>query len=447
VDLEIPAKLEFLVTERHRYKVMHGGRGGAKSQSAARALHFLTDEESLRVVCLREVQKSIKDSIHALLCNTAEDLGLRSDLTITDHAIAHKRTRSLFTFHGIGNQTAEGLKSLEGADIALVEEGQTVSEDSWKILGPSIRKRHSEIWVAFNPRLDTDPTYKRFVMQPDDPDIRCVSVNYWDNPWFTPELEKERRRDKRNYTPDVYRNVWCGWPLVVLEGAIYARQMKHLARAGRIGDVPVHSSYPVNTFWDLGTSTGNATAIWIHQRVGVADRFVGYIAEVNCGLETLWEKLEEWHDIHAIGAPWGIHHLPHDGAQTLQTRRLTNRKQILQDIINSRPGKRSRVVTTQRNPDRSVGIDVTRMRLADAYFDEDGCNEGLVALRTYRYEWIEAEKRYGNEPYHGPESNGADALRTWSTGYKPGGPSAADRESMRGSVGRGTESKWVHGGY
>lgn len=444
MHLQIPSKLDFLLTERIRYKAAHGGRGGGKSQSIARALLFMAARDPLRVVCCREIQKSIRDSVHALLRGTALDMGIESDVDITDQAIVHRATQSLFTFHGIGGKTTANLKSLEGADIAWVEEAQTVSEASWQVLGPTIRRPGSEIWASMNPRLGSDPSYQRFVMQ-EDPGIKAAAINYWDNPWFPEELEDERRRDKLRLDADTYANIWCGVPLLVLQGAIYARQMKHLTKSGRIGDVPVHSAYPINTFWDLGTSTGNATAIWLHQRVGLAERFVGYMSEVNKGLDEWWADLEEWRAEHGMGAVWGIHHLPHDGAQTMQGRRLTNRKQILQQIIDAHPGRSSMVTVVSRVTDIGTGIDATRLRLGDAYFDADLCAEGLHALRTYRYEWIESENRYGTQPYHGPESNGADALRTWSTGYKPEGPGGARKSEMaRRSAGGGA---WGKGGY
>ena len=445
--IEIPEKLDFLLTEKRRYKVLHGGRGGAKSQSIARALLFLASRAPLRIGCGREIQKSINESVHALLRNTAEEVGIAAQVHVTENAITHRKTGSLFTFHGLGGKTAENLKSLEGCDIFWVEEGQTISERTWQILGPTIRRPSSEIWCSMNPRLGSDPSYQRLVMH-DDPGIHAVAINYWDNPWFTEELESERRRDKLRLDPETYANIWCGIPLEVLDGAIYARQMKHLSKAGRIGEVPVHSALPINTFWDLGTSVGNSTSIWLHQLVGQADRFVGFMSDTNTGLEEWWRRLETWRDEHGCGAPWGIHHLPHDGAQTLQGRRLTNRRQILEEVIAGHGSdSRSKVVVVSRTTDIGAAIDATRMRLGSAYFDADRCAKGLHALRTYRYEWIEAEKRYSTRPLHDDASNPADALRTWSTGYKPaGGPRAPDRQATASRSSRGS-GQWVRGSY
>jgi phage terminase large subunit len=118
----------------------------------------------LRVLCAREFQSSIRDSVHKLLCDQIKDLGLDSFYRIEQSAIFGMNGTE-FSFEGIRHNVNK-IKSYEGVDIAWVEEAQTTSKSSWETLIPTIRKEGSEIWVTFNPELDTDETYKRFVLKP-----------------------------------------------------------------------------------------------------------------------------------------------------------------------------------------------------------------------------------------------------------------------------------------
>ena len=178
---KFPKKLRFLF-EPMRYKVAYGGRGSAKSWSFARTLLIQASRKPLRILCTREVQKSIRDSVHKLLSDQIQALGLGTFYDV-QQAVIRGENGSEFIFAGLSDQTAESVKSFEGVDIAWVEEAQAVSDRSWGILIPTIRKDGSEIWVSFNPELDTDPTWLRFVENP-PPDAVSVPVNYHDNPWF-----------------------------------------------------------------------------------------------------------------------------------------------------------------------------------------------------------------------------------------------------------------------
>mgnify|MGYP000095936013 FL=1 len=155
---EFPLKLECLF-KPSRYKVLYGGRGGAKSWGVARALLIKAAQNPLRVLCAREFQTSIKDSVHKLLCDQIEALGLGTFYEITQTSIRGKNG-SEFSFVGLKNNVAN-VKSYEGVDICWVEEAQTTSRMSWNVLIPTIRKEKSEIWITFNPELETDETYQR----------------------------------------------------------------------------------------------------------------------------------------------------------------------------------------------------------------------------------------------------------------------------------------------
>lgn len=188
-----------------RYKIAYGGRGAGRSWTFARALLIKAAQQSLRVGCFREFQKSIRDSVHRLLTDQIELLGL-PDYTVTDREIRHANG-SLFLFEGLRHNVTK-IKSLEGIDVAWVEEAERVSETSWNVLVPTIRKPGSELWLTFNPDLDTDPTFRRFVLAP-PPGAWVAKVSWRDNPWFPAELRAEK-----DYLyavdPDAAAHVWGG---------------------------------------------------------------------------------------------------------------------------------------------------------------------------------------------------------------------------------------------
>lgn len=203
---EFPVKFQPLFIPK-RYKVFYGGRGSAKSWQFARALLLTGAERKLRILCARELQISIKDSVHHLLETQIEKLGLSEIYDVNDTEITCKLTGTVFIFKGL-RYNISSIKSFEDIDIVWVEEAQSVSAESWRELIPTIRNPGSEIWVSFNPNLPTDPTWKRFVESPPD-DCIVVRVSFEDNPWFPEELRKEMEYDRR-VDPDAAAHVWDG---------------------------------------------------------------------------------------------------------------------------------------------------------------------------------------------------------------------------------------------
>lgn len=205
VDALFPDKLGFLF-EPARYKVAHGGRGGAKSWGFARALLIKAAQKRMRVLCARELQLSIADSVHKLLKEQIEALGL-SGFYEPLESIIRGRNGSEFIFSGL-KSNATKIKSMEGLDVAWVEEAQTVSADSWEILIPTVRKEDSEIWVSFNPDQDEDPTYQRFVKHP-PPGAVVVEIGWQDNPWL-PEVLRQEKDYLYRVDPEAAAHVWGG---------------------------------------------------------------------------------------------------------------------------------------------------------------------------------------------------------------------------------------------
>lgn len=203
--VDFPAPFQPLF-QPHRYKVYYGGRGSGKSMSFARALLILGATRPLTVLCTREIQTSINDSVHRLLREQADALGLGSFYTVTKSAI-YGQNGTEFTFKGLRFNSRE-IKSTEGVDICWVEEGQAVSADSWDVLIPTIRKPGSEIWISFNPLDETDPTFQRFVVNPPD-NAYVRKVNFDENPYFPDVLANEMEwLKKRDYQS--YLHIWEG---------------------------------------------------------------------------------------------------------------------------------------------------------------------------------------------------------------------------------------------
>jgi phage terminase large subunit len=205
VEAEFPEKLGELFTPS-RYKFLYGGRGGSKSWGIARALILQSINSSLRILCAREYQKSIKESVHHLLVEQIDALKLTPFFYITDHTIKCLVTGSEFIFSGI-KTNIQAIKSMEGVDRCWVEEAEKVSKESWSILIPTIRKEGSEIWVCFNPDLTTDPTWQYILNPP--PDSIIIPIGFRDNPFFPETLRKEME-SCRDRDPDAYDWIWEG---------------------------------------------------------------------------------------------------------------------------------------------------------------------------------------------------------------------------------------------
>ena len=188
MNIDLPDWSEPLFSH-HRYKSLRGGRGGGKSWVAAQALLLQAAERPLRVLCARELQVSIQDSVHKLLAERIDAMGLSSFYDVQQAGI-RGRNGAEFLFSGVRSNVTK-IKSMEGIDRLWLEEAQSVSEASWSVLIPTIRKEGSEIWLTWNPDLDTDATWKRFIVLP-PPDCLSIEVGWADNKWLSPELLAEK---------------------------------------------------------------------------------------------------------------------------------------------------------------------------------------------------------------------------------------------------------------
>jgi phage terminase large subunit len=235
------------------------------------------------VVCIREVQESIKDSVKTLIEAKIQKLGLGAFFDVLETEIRGPHG-SLIIFRGMQSYNAENIKSLEAFDIAWVEEAQTLSDISWRLLRPTIRKEGSEIWCSWNPRHDTDAVDKFFRGQHKNPDAVCVEINWPDNPWFPDVLRREKDADYAS-DPEMADHVWGGNYQIVSEGAYYARLIVQAEREGRIGKFPYDPRFPVRTSWDIGVD--DESSVWFWQDDGVIPWVVDYYEVSGDGAEDI----------------------------------------------------------------------------------------------------------------------------------------------------------------
>lgn len=374
-----------------RYKVAYGGRGSAKSWSFARALLIKAAKGQLRILCAREVQKSIKQSVHQLLSDQIQAMGMGSYYQVLDTEI-RGANGSLFSFAGLASHTVESVKSFEGCDIVWVEEAQTVSKKSWDILIPTIRKENSEIWVSFNPDLDTDDTYTRFVENHSD-DSYVVKINYHDNPWFPEVLEKERLHCKKTSSKSDYENIWEGKCKAAVDGAIYADEVTSAQEQKRICRIPYDSMLKVQVVFDLGWN--DSMFISLVQK-GVSDlRIIDTIEDDHKTLDYYSNLLKEKR------LNWGQVFLPHDGAtKDFKTGKST--QQILKTM-----GWDVQII-----PQCSIeeGIRVSRLTFPRVYFDKDKTKPLVNSLKRYK-RVISTSTGEAGSPLHDSASHGADCFR------------------------------------
>ena len=389
---QFPVKLECLFQpEKSRYRILYGGRGGAKSWGVARALLIKGAQRSLRILCAREFQTSIKDSVHKLLCDQIIDLGLEGFYEITQASIRGKNGTE-FSFVGLKNNVAN-VKSYEGVDICWVEEAQTTSRLSWNILIPTVRKEGSEIWVTFNPELETDETYQRFVLHPPENSV-VQKVNWSDNPWFpeTLMLEKDalRMRDV-----EAYNTVWEGICRQTVDGAIFAREMQMAELDGRITKVGYDPMKPVHAVFDLGWS--DATAIWFVQFIGMETRLIRYHEDNQKTISDYLAKMQTY------GYVYDTLWLPHDA----ENKTLAAAGRSIDQIVRG-AGYKTKIIPRTPIVD---SINAARTLFRNCWFDRDNCYDGLQCLRHYRYEVDPDTKAFSKNPLHDQFSHGADAFR------------------------------------
>ena len=384
-----------------RYKISYGGRGGAKSVSIATILLLLGTQSPLRILCTREIQSSIADSVHRLLMDQIQQMRLGpvedggSGFYDVGRDTITGRNGTTFRFQGLRGNVQQ-IKSFSHLDVVWCEEAANISKDSWDTLIPTMRDgltyKQSEIWVSFNPIELRDDTYQRFVVNP-PPGAVIVKTNWYDNPFF-PEVLRVEMEDCKARSVDDYEHIWEGKCRKQLEGAVYGRELADAETNGQIGNVHYDPHSEVSTVWDLGDAS---TAIWTFQRIGLEIHVLDYLEASRESLDFYLKVLSEY--------PFAIDRyiLPWDSkAKHLGT------GQSIEEMMRAK-GKKLTILPRLTVAD---GIFAVRSMFPRLSFDSRKCANGLVKLRAYHYDT--RRDRYGglsNEPVHDDNSHAADALR------------------------------------
>lgn len=387
-SIQLPSKLKPLF-QPMRYKVLWGGRGSGKSWGVAIALLIIASSKPTRVLCARELQNSLDESVHKLLSDQIEFMGLSGFFTILRDSI-RGINGSEFIFEGLRHNTTK-IKSMEGVDICWVEEAEKVSETSWSVLVPTIRKPGSEIWATFNPAHPEDATWQRFVANR-QPNSWVCNVNYQDNPWFPDVLRQEMEHLKATDFEE-YEYIWEGKFRKFTDGSIYKKEIIEARRSGRSGLSVYDQALPVITAWDLGV--GDSTSIWFAQINRNEIRLIDYYENNGEGLPHYAIILQE------RGYLYGDHWAPHD----IQVRELgsgLSRLEVARSL-----GINFRIAPRQSLED---GIHAVRMALPRMWFDAK-VEKALDSLSLYRRERNEATGEFRTTPVHDSHSHCADSLR------------------------------------
>ena len=392
-----------------RYKGAWGGRGSGKSHFFAEYLiSKAIDEVGIRAVCIREVQKDLRHSAKLLIEDKLASWGLGEEhgFSVTRETITTPGN-GLIIFQGMQDHTASSIKSLEGMDIAWVEEAQTLSHTSLSLLRPTIRKEKSELWFSWNPRRKSDPVDQLLRGAEIPTGAQVICANWSENPWFPEELETERT-DCLRMTPDQYPHIWEGDYATVLAGAYFARHLAEARAEGRIGVVPKDPLMQLRAYWDIGGAgiQSDATAIWIAQFVGQQIRVLDYYESVGqpLGTHLNWLRTNGYQDARC--------YLPHDAskADLITGTRYEDHIRQAGFVVETIPigGKAAALKR----------VEAVRRRFPSIWFHQQKCQAGLDALGWY-HERMDETRQIGLGPDHDWSSHAADSFGMLCAEYDP----------------------------
>ena len=385
----------FQPSKKWRHILYHGGRSSGKSTTVAIYLVTLATNRPVRILCCREVQRSIKESVHRLLSDCIQKYNLPG-WTITEETLRN-RNGSEFIFKGLhGND--QDVKSTEGVDICWVEEAQSVSMNSIDVLIPTIRKDGSFFIWTMNRLTEEDPVWNRIAKNPDDRTyVRQVNSDEIEL-LLSPEVIHEREKMRKD-NPELFEHVWLGQPLTANTGSVFGKQLAQAREDGRIGSVPYDDALGCYTAWDLGI--GDATAIWFFQVTTGGE--IHFIDHYESSGEDLGHYISV---IQNKPYQYNKHFLPHDAnARELQTNMTRVDFFRNRGIVN---------VEVLRPTKFTLGADdislVARPKFSKCWFDEEKCRRGLECLRAYHYEYDDKNKLLNDKPCHDWSSHSSSAF-------------------------------------
>jgi phage terminase large subunit len=409
--------------EPARYKGLAGGRGSGKSHFfAERLIEDALCEPGLRSVCIREVQRTLRESSKRIIEDKLQVLGLGdADGFKTYNEVIKTPGDGIITFQGMQDHNAESIKSLEGYGRAWIEEAQTLSARSLALLRPTIRAENSELWASWNPRRKTDPVDMMF--RGDIPPTGAVLVfaNWSDNPFFPAVLEQERL-DCLAATPEQYDHIWEGGYATVLSGAYYARQLAEAKAQGRIGRVAADPLLPLRLFVDIGGTGARADAfsMWVAQFVGREIRVIDYYEAVGQPLATHLGWCRE----RKYGPDVAQFVLPHDGETHDKVFSVSYESALRQ------AGYDVTVVPNQGKGAAKARIEAMRRLFPLMWFNQETTQPGIDALGWY-HEKADEVRGIGLGPEHDWSSHAADAAGLMAVAYEEPRKEKANRDRSR----------------
>ena len=404
VEVRFP-KVYKPLNDSWRYKVLFGGRAAARSWTIARNLLIRGTQQPEFILCTRELQKSIKQSVHRLLKKQIRLLNLEAFYTVTEQSIKGLNGTE-FMFLGV-KANPEEVRSTEGVTICWIEEGHSLSESSWDIIDPTIREEGSEIWISFNTRFKFDYLYHKFVVSKPPDNALVLKTSYKDNKWLSDVLRDQMEAMKeKNY--EKYLNIWEGELKLLAEGAVFGQQVIQARKDKRLLNIPVSKSAVVETFWDVGNS--DHTAIWFMQRIGMEYRFIDFYQDRLKDIEHYVKVLNK------LDYNYGRHYLPHDADHD----RLGMKRNIKEQFM----GLGIKPITiVPRIKVKQTAIELARNKFAECWFHQgtdprgQRMEAGWDALCNYRYKFKDDDDVYNKTPHHDWASNPADAFMGFAQGY------------------------------
>ena len=306
VCFELPRWSSILLVDKADYKIIHGGRGSAKSHTAAVCLLAKAKETKKLILCTREVQLSIADSNKRTIENQIERLGLKDEFATTLHNIVHNGTGSEFRFRGLND-----IRSFEGVDIVWIEEAQSVSQKSLTDLLPTIRGKGSELWITMNRQMESDPVDKLFLSGNPPPNTIIQKVNYDSNKWFPERLRTLMEWDKQN-DYDKYRHVWLGEPVQHSEAQVFYGRWK----VEPIPDPKSDQRMYFGADWGFASDPTALVRCWIDGRKLYIDRAVGGVGIEIDQTPNLFRQIEgstKWNMVADSSRPETISYMNRHG--------------------------------------------------------------------------------------------------------------------------------------
>lgn len=362
-------------------------------------------QPGFRGVCIREVQKSLKESAKRLIEDKISEHDLGSIFEVQEAQIKTPGGGSII-FQGMQDHTAESVKSLEAFDVAWVEEAQSLSQRSLTLLRPTIRKDGSELWFSWNRTRKNDPVDLLLTGDARPTGSVVVHANWKDNPWFPSVLEQERKDDLRD-RPEQYPHIWEGDYARVTEGAYFASDLLKAKAENRIGNVSRDPLMTIRAIWDIGGTGAKADAcsIWIAQFVGREIRVLDYYEAQGQPLATHINWLRE------KGYGKALCVLPHDGSTNDRVHDVSFESALRQ------AGFEVQVIANQGKGAAKARIEAARRRFPAIWFNATTTEGGREALGAYHEKRDEA-RNIGLGPEHDWSSHGADAFGLMCVAYE-----------------------------